>query len=641
MLRTMPPRDLRGLAHRVSGRMLVLDILVAVPITTLWLGLFEVGSVAVAVLLHGLAFVLRALVWIFHRDRALDADVLGRFPLEHALVYALSWAGYFVIGTLLSTLAEALIVGRGELLVGGLLALGISVGVIVPAMLATELDVEARRAELLADLERRGASTNGLPASLASRLVTQSMCLMLGAVLIVVALAWRSELGAARLAAIDLARMRVTRELLAFTDDSTHAPPRDIVLTEQPPTELEHTDPHQRGVLVEIDIERELVIAAAPLLDGRWLVLEQSVTLARPPFWRDLSLALLVVAALVVAGVVAQTRSILAPIERLRAAIARLVRVGDVAAIDRLPVLREDELGALTRDLNRLLDSLALLAATTRTFAHGHVTSDLDEQGELADALRLMFERVRSIVAHTHEATARLGASAAEIRATVQEQELIHAQQSESVHDIAENLASLESSAAEIATAVVEVSDNAESTLAATDELAQSIAQLDERTHGIRELLDIIREVATRSDLLALNGALEATRVGDAGRGFSLVADEMRRLAERVTGTVGDVRRLVADIAEGSENSVDLTELGRSLAEGTTHAAREIASATYRQTSETEQVSHGVRELAAFIVQTTTATKRTRLIADDLQHQAQLLDMQIRAFERGDEVAPK
>jgi methyl-accepting chemotaxis protein len=638
--------------------MLVLDILVAVPITTLWLGLFEVDSVVTAVLLHGLAFLLRVLVWMFHRDgvlRGIDelaarseseharraADALRQFPLRHALVYALSWAGYFVVGTTMSTLAGALIVGQGELLAGGLLALGISLGVVVPVMLATQLEVEAPRVELLADLERRGASTTHFPSPLASRLVTQSMCLVLGAVLIVVALAWRSELDAARLAAVDMARVRVTQELFAFTDDSTRPPAQDIVLAEQPPIAFEHADPHQRDVLVELDIERERVTAAAPLLDGRWLVHEQSVSFDRPAFWRDLSLALLAIATLVFVGVVAQTRSILGPVERVRAAIARLVRVGDVGAIDRLPVLQADEIGALSRDLNRLLDSLQILAATTRTFAHGQVTRELDEQGELAEALRSLFERVRTIVAHAHEATARLGATVAEIRTTAQDQELIHEQQAESVHSIAENMAALESSAAEIATAVVEVSDNAESTLAATDELAESIAQLDTRTQGIRELLDIIREVATRSDILALNGALEATRVGDAGRGFSLVADEMRRLAERVTGTVGDVRRLVADIAEGSENSVDLTELGRSLAEGTTNAAREIASATYRQTNETEQVSHGVRELAAFIVQTTTATQRTRLIADDLQQQAELLDMQIRAFERGDDVPPK
>lgn len=652
MLRSMLPRDHRGLAHPISRWMLGFDILVAVPITWVWLGLFEVGAVVPAVLLHGWAFVLRMLACLVHRRRALRsiselaarpdpthrlraADALRWFPLQHALVHALSWVGYFVVGTTMSTLAGVLLVGRGELLAGGLLALGISLGVVVPAMLAAQLDVGPARVEF----ERAGLSKLDSPTNLTPRLVTQSVCIVLGSVLIVAALAWRAELGAARLAAVDTARTRVTQELFAFIDDSTRTPGRDIVLSEQPPVELAHAEGRTRDVLVDVDIEREIVTATAPLLDGRWLVLQQPIVLDRVGFWRSLAIAFLLIAALVVIGVGAQARSILAPIDRVRATMARLVTVGDVAAIDRLPVLQTDEIGALTRDLNRLLDSLQLLATATRTFAHGRDVGELDGHGELADALRSMFERVRTIVAQTHEAAARLGATAAEIRSTAQAQELVHEQQSVSVHSITANMASLESSAAQIAAAVVEVSDNAESTLAATDELSESIAQLDTRTQGIRELLEIIRDVASRSDILALNGALEAIRVGEAGRGFALVADEMRRLAERVTGTVGDVRRLVTDIAEGTENTVDLTELGRTLAEGTTNAAREIASATYRQTSETEQVSHGVRELAEFIVQTTAATRHTRQIADDLQRQAERLEEQTRAFERGEDMS--
>src|SRR5690606_16131120 len=89
---------------------------------------------------------------------------------------------------------------------------------------------------------------------------------------------------------------------------------------------------------------------------------------------------------------------------------------------------------------------------------------------------------------------------------------------------------------------------DAEQAVATTDDTAAQITALRRHTASIGELLQTIGEIANRSDLLALNGSLEATRAGEAGRGFSLVATEMRRLAERVTGTVEDVRGRVEQI---------------------------------------------------------------------------------------------
>ena len=101
---------------------------------------------------------------------------------------------------------------------------------------------------------------------------------------------------------------------------------------------------------------------------------------------------------------------------------------------------------------------------------------------------------------------------------------------------------SLLDSAGNIADSARGVFDNAQKTRQTTDGMSGHVQTLFKHTARIAELLEVIRDIADRSDLLALNASLEATRAGDAGRAFALVAAEMRRLAERITASVVDVK---------------------------------------------------------------------------------------------------
>jgi methyl-accepting chemotaxis protein len=220
-----------------------------------------------------------------------------------------------------------------------------------------------------------------------------------------------------------------------------------------------------------------------------------------------------------------------------------------------------------------------------------------------------------------------------EIHAASRRQELAGGRQASSMAEIDQALSSLARSAVDISHAVGNVLDNAESTLATAAEMTTKIAELDARSQDIGELLAVIREVGDRSDLLALNGSLEATRAGEAGRGFALVAAEMRRLAERVTGTVDDVRTLVHDITSASASTVAATTHSRDLAQNTTSAARAIVAAADRQRADTEHASAGAREFAGIIAQTSIATTQTRMAAEKLELQAEQLERLVRRFE--------
>jgi methyl-accepting chemotaxis protein len=191
----------------------------------------------------------------------------------------------------------------------------------------------------------------------------------------------------------------------------------------------------------------------------------------------------------------------------------------------------------------------------------------------------------------------------------------------------------LSRSAGHVSDAVQGVLSNAERTLKNTDDMVARIGELTSHAGRIGEILEVIRDIANRSDLLALNGSLEASRAGEGGRGFGLVAGEMRRLAERVTASVQDVKELVSDIRDSGSGTVMATEESRKLAEGTTDAARQITFVTHQQKSGTDQVSSSIKEMADVIAQAVAATSQTRVAAEGLKSQADRLGDLVRRFE--------
>jgi len=142
----------------------------------------------------------------------------------------------------------------------------------------------------------------------------------------------------------------------------------------------------------------------------------------------------------------------------------------------------------------------------------------------------------------------------------------------------------------------------------------------------------VIREIAERSDLLALNASLESARAGEAGRPFALIAAEMRRLAERVTGSVTDVRAMVADIRTSSQAAGVATESGRKLVDGTTESARLITRVTQQQQTATEQVLQSMRHIGAVLAESAAATQQTRTSAGILKIEAERLNTLVAKF---------
>jgi methyl-accepting chemotaxis protein len=326
-------------------------------------------------------------------------------------------------------------------------------------------------------------------------------------------------------------------------------------------------------------------------------------------------------------------RSVSGPLERLTNSAKQIVEEGKQSQMGALPVPRNDEVGLLSERFNDLIEMMRDLSVAADAIASGDLRVTIDRPGELPDAFRRMVQSLHAMVTEIRTTSVNLASAAAEIFAASREQEAAAASQSSAMEEISRTMDSLKESAAHVSDAVQGVLDNAERTLDNTDGMVKRIEQLSRHAGRIAEILDVIREIADRSDLLALNGSLEASRAGEGGQGFALVASEMRRLAERVTASVQDIKKLVADISDSGSSTVMATEESRRLAEGTTEAARQITFVSQQQRSGTEQVSQSVKNIAEVVTQAVSATSQTRTSAEVLKRQADGLTEMVRRFD--------
>ena len=327
------------------------------------------------------------------------------------------------------------------------------------------------------------------------------------------------------------------------------------------------------------------------------------------------------------------SRSVSLPLELAADAARRAVEKGDLSKMPELRVAGNDEVGQVTANLNALLNNMRNLAAASSEVGAGNLNVKIEGNGELVDAFRQMLLNLRKMVTEMRQTAAELATAATEIFAAAQEQEAASVTHAAGMTEITQTMDSLSDAAAHVALAVQGVLGNAERTLSNTDQMVARINELTGRANRIADILDVIREIADRTDLLALNGSLEATRAGEAGLGFSLVASEMRRLAERVTASVGDIKSLIGDIRESGASTVVATEESRKLAESTTEAARGITLVTQQQQTSTEQVTENVRGVAHVTGQAASATTQTRTAAEQLKENAERLARTVASFK--------
>ena len=263
----------------------------------------------------------------------------------------------------------------------------------------------------------------------------------------------------------------------------------------------------------------------------------------------------LVLALLLFAVVGLIVRSIVVPLSRSVSALGNIARgEGDLRV--RLPESGRDELSQLSINFNLFASQMAQLVARSQQIA--------DQNRVHAHQLAEVVERTGAIVTGQEQDTLRV-ASAME-QMTVSSREVgQHAAQAADAADSALNLAQ---HGREV---VVQTRESISQLADEMVETVQAVSRLEQETQQIGSVLDVIRGVVEQTNLLALNAAIEAARAGEQGRGFAVVADEVRTLATRTHSSTDEIRQMIQRLQEGAGKVVSgisqLQQLSRATAD--------------------------------------------------------------------------
>jgi len=326
------------------------------------------------------------------------------------------------------------------------------------------------------------------------------------------------------------------------------------------------------------------------------------------------------------------------------------------------------------QEIEQALEALLQLVRTGDLSKWNTQTQD-PQMGPLLEGFGKVIETLRTFVREINEAALRLSSSANQVLAASTQHETSSTEQAAAIHETTATMEELKHASAQIAENAGAVARVAEETLGAARAgrgaigefiqamqqirsdgvaVADSIAKLSKRVERIGTVVEVIDEIADRSDLLALNAALEGSRAGEAGKGFSIVAAEMRRLAENVLDSTKEIKNLITEIREATaaaasaaDASKAATESGEKLGsvaaqsvEGilagvqeTSDAARVINLATQQQRTATEQVVASMAEIEDVTRQTTQASKQATGAAAELTQLAGRLAELIKRFK--------
>ncbi|WP_460147596.1 methyl-accepting chemotaxis protein [Pseudomonas sp. H2_H03] len=275
---------------------------------------------------------------------------------------------------------------------------------------------------------------------------------------------------------------------------------------------------------------------------------------------------------------------------------------------------------------------IALALEAAETIAEGNLTRPIkvdgtDEAGRLLLAMQKMQEKLRDTLMRISGSATQLASAAEELNVVTDESARGLAQQDNEIEQAATAVNEMTSAVEEVARNAVSTSEASKNATASAGDgrdlvhetvnaiermsgdvqsTADLIGNLAEESRDIGKVLDVIRGLADQTNLLALNAAIEAARAGEAGRGFAVVADEVRALTHRTQQSTSEIERMVGSIQGGTQkavssmrNSTDRAESTLSIAKGAGLALETINTAVIEINERNLVIAAAAEEQAA------------------------------------------
>ncbi|KIU53245.1 MULTISPECIES: methyl-accepting chemotaxis protein [Pseudomonas] len=329
------------------------------------------------------------------------------------------------------------------------------------------------------------------------------------------------------------------------------------------------------------------------------------------------------------------TRQITRPLRETLEVVEKIA-TGDLTHT--LRVTRRDELGVLQQGIQRMGETLRDLI--------GGIRDGVTQIASAAEELSAVTEQTNAGVNSQKVETDQVATAMHEMAATVQEVARNAEQASEAATDadgqaragdqvVAQAIAQIERLAVEV------------------NRSTEAMGQLQQESQKIGSVMDVIKSVAEQTNLLALNAAIEAARAGEAGRGFAVVADEVRGLAQRTQKSTEEIEVLVAGLQSGTQQVANVMHGSRSLTDSSVELTRkagaslenitrvvsniqsmnqQIAAAAEQQSAVAEEISRSILNVRDVSEQTAAASQETAASSVELARLGNQLQMLVSHF---------
>ncbi|AAO56018.1 Methyl-accepting chemotaxis protein [Pseudomonas syringae pv. maculicola] len=278
-------------------------------------------------------------------------------------------------------------------------------------------------------------------------------------------------------------------------------------------------------------------------------------------------------------------------------------------------------------DVNRTLIALSTRDLTARTCYTGK-----DEFGEISRNLDNMAQQISEVIGEIGSATAQVATAAEQSSSVALQTSQNVAQQRQGTDQVATAISEMSATVKDVArsttdaaamsqrvnTSTVQGKAEIENTISLiqglslqAEQTSQIIGELKGESNAISSVLDVIRGVADQTNLLALNAAIEAARAGEQGRGFAVVADEVRNLAKKTQESTVSIQNMIANLQSGSERAA--TSMQETLGK-----AQAGASSVVRAGELLEEIAEGIASISDRNIQVASAAEEQSLVAEEI-----------------------
>jgi methyl-accepting chemotaxis protein len=342
-----------------------------------------------------------------------------------------------------------------------------------------------------------------------------------------------------------------------------------------------------------------------------------------------LAVVLSILAALVI------TRQITRPLNDTLRVVER-VAAGDLS--QDLTIERKDELGKLQGSIQRMTLSLRELI--------GGIRDGVTQIASAAEELSAVTEQTSAGVNSQKVETDQVATAMHEMTATVQEV-------ARNAEEASEAAVAADQQAREGERVVSEAIAQIERLASVVDHSSEAMGALKVESDKIGSVLDVIKSVAEQTNLLALNAAIEAARAGEAGRGFAVVADEVRSLAQRTQKSTEEIEGLIASLQSGTQQASNIMDSSRALTGSSVELTRraggslesitrtvsaiqsmnqQIAAAAEQQSATAEEINRSVINVRDVSEQTSAASEETAASSVELARLGNHLQVLVSRF---------